>query len=309
MIKSIGFEVKQTYVWILSLQKTLIKSGTFLSALNLSILFQKMPQLFICKQHNKSKTVASAWPYWIQFVLLEHFLNFVNYLIRGWQMGKDVENKYCFIHNFCGNRIWIGQNGTLTFSRKWKSPQFGYRQQEPFSFILRKFKTSAPLTPLPEMGHSSLVELWFVASCLPSCICFSGPTVTEFHFHLHFLSTPPALCCSECHQHFHSIVFAHFQDSGSQPLAMFFFFKLKYSSFIMFCLFLLYSKVTQLHTCIHSFKKYSFLLWFIPGDQIWFPVLYSRTSLSVHSKCNGLHLLTPNSQSIPPLVILICMSQ
>ena len=29
------------------------------------------------------------------------------------------------------------------------------------------------------------------------------------------------------------------------------------------------------------------------------PVLYSRTSLLIHSKCHSLHLLTPNSQSSP----------
>ena len=30
-----------------------------------------------------------------------------------------------------------------------------------------------------------------------------------------------------------------------------------------------------------------------------FPVLYSRTSLFIHSKCNGVRRPTPNSQSIP----------
>ena len=46
---------------------------------------------------------------------------------------------------------------------------------------------------------------------------------------------------------------------------------------------------------------YSFTLWFIPGDQIQFPVLHSRTLLLIHSKCHSLHPLipTPNSQSIP----------
>ena len=39
--------------------------------------------------------------------------------------------------------------------------------------------------------------------------------------------------------------------------------------------------------------------WSIPRGWIEFPVLYNRTSLLVHSKCNSLHLLTPNSQSIP----------
>ena len=37
----------------------------------------------------------------------------------------------------------------------------------------------------------------------------------------------------------------------------------------------------------------------IPRDWIQFPVLYSRTSLLIHSKTNSLHLPTPNSQSLP----------
>ena len=34
-------------------------------------------------------------------------------------------------------------------------------------------------------------------------------------------------------------------------------------------------------------------------------MLYSRTLLSIHSVCNSLHLVTPNSQSIPPPLIII----
>ena len=37
----------------------------------------------------------------------------------------------------------------------------------------------------------------------------------------------------------------------------------------------------------------------IISDEIQFPVLHSRISLLIHSKCNSLHLLTPDSQSIP----------
>ena len=37
----------------------------------------------------------------------------------------------------------------------------------------------------------------------------------------------------------------------------------------------------------------------IPRDYILFPVLYSKISLLIHFKCNSLHLLTPNFQSIP----------
>ena len=50
--------------------------------------------------------------------------------------------------------------------------------------------------------------------------------------------------------------------------------------------------------------EYSFLLWLIPGDWIYFPALYGKTLLFMHSKHNSLKLLTPNSQSIPnsPLV-------
>ena len=35
------------------------------------------------------------------------------------------------------------------------------------------------------------------------------------------------------------------------------------------------------------------------SDQVSFPVLHSRISLPIHSKCSSLHLLIPNSQSIP----------
>ena len=61
----------------------------------------------------------------------------------------------------------------------------------------------------------------------------------------------------------------------------------------MFCQFLLYSKVTQLYIiyiCTFFFSR----------DWLQFLVLYSRTLLFIHSKCNGLYLLTPNSQSILP---------
>ena len=49
---------------------------------------------------------------------------------------------------------------------------------------------------------------------------------------------------------------------------------------------------------IHNFS-YFFPLLFITGCCTWFPVLYSRTSLLIHSIYNSLHLLIPNSQSIP----------
>ena len=48
---------------------------------------------------------------------------------------------------------------------------------------------------------------------------------------------------------------------------------------------------------IYSYTHISFLSYYLPSCSI--PVLYSRTSLLIHSKGNSLHLLTPNSQSIP----------
>ena len=66
----------------------------------------------------------------------------------------------------------------------------------------------------------------------------------------------------------------------------------------MLCQFLLYSKVTQSYIYIHTntfFFSYYLPLCSIPREWIQFPVLYSRNSLLIHSKCNGLHLLTPNS--------------
>ena len=45
----------------------------------------------------------------------------------------------------------------------------------------------------------------------------------------------------------------------------FIYFSLKYSWFTAFCQFLLYRKLTQLHTYIHCFLKYYYPLWFISG--------------------------------------------
>ena len=39
--------------------------------------------------------------------------------------------------------------------------------------------------------------------------------------------------------------------------------------------------------------------WSLSRDWVEFPVLYSRTSLPIHSKCNSLHLLPSSSPSIP----------
>ena len=50
-----------------------------------------------------------------------------------------------------------------------------------------------------------------------------------------------------------------------------------------------------IHTYIYThtlFFSYYLLSCSITSDWIEFPVLYSRTSLLIHSKCNGLQLLT-----------------
>ena len=67
-----------------------------------------------------------------------------------------------------------------------------------------------------------------------------------------------------------------------------------------------YNKVIQLYTYIHSFFS-SFPSWFITGGWIEFLVLYSRTLLFTHSKCDSSHLLTSDSQSIPPLLATISL--
>jgi len=45
---------------------------------------------------------------------------------------------------------------------------------------------------------------------------------------------------------------------------------------------------------------FSYPLWFITGYWIYFPVLYSRTLLFIHSIYNSLYLLTPKSHSFHP---------
>ena len=62
---------------------------------------------------------------------------------------------------------------------------------------------------------------------------------------------------------------------------------------------MLYSKVT--HSYIHIFILFSHYppSCSITSNETEFPVLYSRISLLIHSRCNHLHLLTPNSKSIP----------
>ena len=77
--------------------------------------------------------------------------------------------------------------------------------------------------------------------------------------------------------------------------ASFFYFMLDYSWLTILPYFLLYRKVIHTHmymciyTCIYSFP-YRFPLWFIPGQWIHFPVLYSRPFLSSHPVCNSFYL-------------------
>ena len=63
----------------------------------------------------------------------------------------------------------------------------------------------------------------------------------------------------------------------------------------MFCQFLLYS---QSYIYIFPFLHY-LPSWSVPRDWIYFPALYSRTSLFIHSQYNSLHLLIPSSPSLP----------
>ena len=73
----------------------------------------------------------------------------------------------------------------------------------------------------------------------------------------------------------------------------------------MLCRTPLHSKVTHTHTYIFFFKN--ILFQYVSFQEI--KLLYSRTLLFIHSKCNSLHLPTPNTQSIPlrqPQVWSLC---
>ena len=64
------------------------------------------------------------------------------------------------------------------------------------------------------------------------------------------------------------------------------------------------SVVQQSNPVIHICTLFFIFLYYLPScsnprDQMEFLVFYNRTSLPIHSKCNSLNLLTPNSQSIP----------
>ena len=84
-----------------------------------------------------------------------------------------------------------------------------------------------------------------------------------------------------------------------QALSFFFFFlKLFYWSAadVQCCVNFYCTAVVQLY--MHSLS-YSFPLWLITECQIYFSVLYSRTSLFIHPIYNSSHLPIPNSQAIP----------
>ena len=72
-----------------------------------------------------------------------------------------------------------------------------------------------------------------------------------------------------------------------------------YDWFTVVCQFLSYSKVTQSYIYINPF---SYIILYYKWLDVHVPVLLSRISLPVHSKCKSFHLLTPDSQSItlPP---------
>ena len=77
---------------------------------------------------------------------------------------------------------------------------------------------------------------------------------------------------------------------------LFYFYFLEYSGFIVLCRFLLYSTVTKssIHVCVCVcifFFSYYLPSQSTPRDWIELPVLYSRTSLLIHSKCNSVCLL------------------
>ena len=55
------------------------------------------------------------------------------------------------------------------------------------------------------------------------------------------------------------------------------------------------SAIQQSDTVVHTHSLSYLQSWSIPRNWIQFLVLYSKTSLLIHSKCRSLHLLTPNS--------------
>ena len=52
---------------------------------------------------------------------------------------------------------------------------------------------------------------------------------------------------------------------------------------------------TYICVCVYTYIHFFLPLWLIKGYWIYFPVLYSRILLWIHSVYNSLHLLLPNS--------------
>ena len=75
---------------------------------------------------------------------------------------------------------------------------------------------------------------------------------------------------------------------------------LKYSWFTALCSFLLYSKVIQLYIYKHPFF---FRFFSHPGYWVEFPVLYSRSPLTIHAIENSEYMPIPNPRSIPLVTI------
>ena len=90
------------------------------------------------------------------------------------------------------------------------------------------------------------------------------------------------------------------QAQGAYSLFIYLFFY--YSCFTLFCQFLLYSKMTQscIYTHTHSFSYTIFYHGLSQMIGYSSSIQYSRI-LFIHSKCNSLHLPTPNSSSNPHL--------
>ena len=110
--------------------------------------------------------------------------------------------------------------------------------------------------------------------------------VKYFNIHFHIINI------SKCIHNFYIV------DIIVVSVCQFFF--LKYGWFTMLYQFLLYSKVTQSYIYVHSFLYY-FPSWSIPeiGYSSLCYTLRPCLSIFIHSKCNSLHLLALNSQSIP----------
>ena len=83
-------------------------------------------------------------------------------------------------------------------------------------------------------------------------------------------------------------------------LLKFIYYLLEYSWFTVLCQSLLYSKVTQLCTYIHSFFKIFFSIMVYRRILNIVPCAIQKDLVSYHSIYNSLYLLAPNSQSNPP---------